>query len=80
MRCDGVLWTDGYFLSQLERSCADKRPRVGWVYFDEVRDEVICSNSDLPPNVVDSWNKRSNQISMVEMFAPPLALCTLGKP
>ena len=40
---------------------------------------LFAQSATLLPNVVDSWLKRSNQISVVEMFAPPLALCTLGQ-
>ena len=72
---DYVLFTDGFFPDW--RKAETGKPQVGGVLFEtKGRESPKYFTQKLEQSRMDTWITRKNQIAMVELFAPVLALET----
>ena len=72
-----TIFTDGFYPNASRDEVGD--PRVGGVIFDQCRSAPMTFTQVLPWELIEEWLPRSNQIAMVELFAPILAVMILGE-
>ena len=77
-RCaDVVIFTDGFFPNP--RRGESGIARVGGVIFDRERSKPMWFTKPITDELMAGWIPRETQISMVEMFAPVLAVAAYGQ-
>ena len=74
---DVVIFTDGFFPNPDRNEFGEAR--VGGVMFDRCRSHPMTFTLVIKESMMAHWLPRKTQISMVEMFAPILAIEFLGE-
>ena len=69
---DIVIFTDGFYPNAMRNEHGDAR--VGGVLFDRCRSRPMVFSMAISEEMMRCWVPRKNQISMVELFAPVLAM------
>ena len=74
---EAVIFTDGFFPDHRKKE--EGPPRVGVVAFIKDLRKPLAITAKIDEEIMCHWIERKNQIAMVELFAPVLALAMMGK-
>ena len=73
-KVDGVIFVDGMYPDRSRGETGE--PRVGGVIFMKDRPKPLAFSRAIGNDLIDHWIGRKNQISMIELIAPIIALAT----